>query len=148
MARKTAIEAVERQWCRDLSRKELFLCDSSRLSRLRIRVFGQRTKVEHLYRWLQDWLATEEGIAFDNGAVRDSIHVHGVPRKYQLEGGWSIRESDLPFLSHGPLVASDGKTILVHAFSLRERAIRWLQVLTAIVGLVVALLKGIPLLLP
>jgi hypothetical protein len=148
MAGKTEIEAVERQWCQDRLRKELFLCNSSRLSRLRMRVLGQRTKVEHLYRWLQEWLATEDGIAFDNGAVRDSIHVHGVPRKYQLEGGWSIRESDLPFLSHGPLVAADGKTILVQAFSLRERAIQWLRVLTAIVGLVVAVLKGVPLLLP
>ena len=148
MARKSEIEAVERQWCRDLERKEMFLCNSSRLSRLRMRVLGQRTKVEHLYRWLHEWLATEEGIMSDNGAVRDSIHVHGVPRKYQLEAGWSIRESDLPFLSHGPLVAADGKTILVQAYSLRVQAIRWLQVLTAVAGLVVAVLKGIPLLLP
>lgn len=148
MARKTEIEAVERQWFRDLERKEIFLCNSSRLSRLRMRVLGQRTKVEHLYRWLQEWLATDEGIAFDNGAVRDSIHAHGVPRKYQLESGWSIRESDLPFLSHGPLVAVDGKTILVQAYSLRERAVRWLQILTAIAGSVVAVLKGVPLLLP
>jgi hypothetical protein len=112
-----------------------------------MRMLGQRTKVEHLYRWLQEWLATEDGIVFDNGAIRDSIHVHGVPRKYQLEGGWSIREADLPFLSHGPLVAADGRTILVPAYSLQERAIKWLRVLAALVSLVVAVLKGIPLLL-
>lgn len=148
MARKTEVEAVEEQWCRDLQRKEFFLRNSSRLSRLRMRVMGQRTKVEHLHLWLQEWLATAEGIVFENGTIRDLIHVQGVPRKYQLDGGWSIRESDLSFLSHGPLVAADGKTILVPAYSLRERAIRWIQVLTAVVGLVVAVLKGVPLLLP
>jgi len=137
MARKTEIEAVERLWCRDLERKELFLCNASQLSRLRMRLFGQRTKVEHLYRWLQEWLATEEGITFENGAVRDSIHVDGVPRKYQLAGDWTVRESDLPYLSHGPLVASDGKTVLVQPYSLRERAIRWLPILTGVVTLVV-----------
>ncbi len=148
MAQKTEIEAVERQWCRDLERKELHLRDSSRFSRLRMRALGQRTKVEHLYRWLQEWLATAEGIVFDKGAVRDSIHVHGVPRKYQLEGGWTVRESDLPFLTHGPLVAADGKTILVTAYSFRERAIMWLKLAAAAVSLVVAVLKGVPLLLP
>ena len=137
MVRKTEIEAVERQWCRDLERKELLICNVSRLSRLRMRLFGQRTKVEHLYRWLQDWLATEEGITFENGAVRDWIHVDGVPRKYQLAGDWTVRESDLPYLSHGPLVASDGKTVLVQPYSLRERAIRWLPILTGVVTLVV-----------
>lgn len=148
MARKTEIEAVESQWCRDLKRQELLLCNCSRLSRLRMRVLGKRTKVEHLYRWLQAWLSTQEGMVFKNGVVRDSIHVHGVPRKYQLKGGWSVRESDLPFLSHGPLVAADGKTILVPPYSLLDRAIRWLKVLAAIAGLVTAVFKGVPLLLP
>jgi hypothetical protein len=147
MARKTEIETVEENWCRDLNRKELYLRHASWLSRLRMRILGQRTKVEHLYRWLQDWLATEKGIVFDNGAIRDSIHVHGVPRKYQLEGGWSIREADLPFLSHGPLVAADSKTILVPAYSLQERVIKWSKILAAVVSLFVAVLKGIPLLL-
>ncbi len=113
-----------------------------------MRVLGQRTKVEHLYCWLQEWLATEEGIVFDNGANRDSIHVHGVPRKYQLEGGWSVREADLPFLSHGPLVAADSKTILVPAYSLQEKAIKWFKVSAALVGLAAAVFKAIPLLLP
>ena len=81
-----SVFAVERQWCRDLERKELLLCNASRLSRLRMRFFGQRTKVEHLYCWLQEWLATEEGITFENGAVRDWIRVDGVPLKYQLAG--------------------------------------------------------------
>ena len=102
-----------------------------------MRLFGQRTKVEHLYRWLQEWLATEEGVTFENGAVRDWIHVVGVPRKYQLAGDWTVRESDLPYLSHGPLVASDGKTVLVQPYSLRERAIRRLPILTGVVTLVV-----------
>jgi len=145
MARKTELETVELQWSRDLQRKELFLRNSSRLSRMRMRVLGQRTKLEHLYRWLQEWLATPEGITFENGVLRDSIHVQGVPRKYQLGSGWSIRESDLPFLSHRPLVAADGKTVLVPAYSLREHAIKWLKVLTATVGLAVAVLKGVSL---
>ena len=148
MARKTEIEAVERKWCRDLERKELYLCDSSLRSRLSMRLLGQRTKVEHFYRWLQEWQSTEDGIAFENGAIRDSIHVHVLPRKYQLEGGWSVRESDLAFLSHGPLVAGDGKTVLVQAYSLRERAIKLIKVLTTIIGLIVAVVKGLPLLLP
>ena len=147
MVRKTEIEAVDRKWCRDLERKELFLCNASRLSRFRMRFLGGHTKVEHLYRWLQDWLATQEGIILSNGVIRDSIHVHGVPRKYQLVGDWSIRESDLPFLSHGPLVSADGKTILVSAYSIRERVVTWLKVLAAIVGLVVAIYKAILVLL-
>jgi hypothetical protein len=141
MTQKTEIEGVERTWGRDLERKELFLRDSSWLSRMRMKAFGQRTKVEHLYRWLQQWQATAEGILFENGAIRDSIRVHAVPRKYQLAGGWSIRETDLSFLSHGPLVAADGKSILVPAYSAKERAIIWLRLASAIVALATALIK-------
>jgi hypothetical protein len=138
---KTETEAVERNWRLDLDRKEICLRHTSWLSRVLMRALDRRTKVGHLYRWFQDWLSTKEGIVFDNGATRDSIHVNGVPRKYQLAGGWTIREADLPFLSNGPLVAADGKSILVPAYSLQERVITWAKILGAIVGLVAAILK-------
>ena len=147
MARKTEIEAVERTWSRDLERKELHLEDIGRITRIRMRLLGQRTRVEHLYRWFQEWLASEQGIAYENGTVRDAIHMDGVPRKYQLAGGWTIRQDDIPFLSHGPLLAEDGRTVLVRPYSLAERFIKAAKLLGAVVGLVYAALKGLPMLL-
>lgn len=141
---KTEIEVVEKLWDIDPDRREIFLRSTSKLSRFLSRIFNKKTKVEHLYRWLQTWLASQQGILHQHSIFRDEIDVDGVPRKYQLINDWSIRESDLSFLSHGPLVAANGKKILIPAYSLREKAIIWFKAIAAVVGAIVAILKAAP----
>ena len=71
-----------------------------------------------------------------------------VPRIYQLQGSWTIRDTDLRFLRRGPLISEDGTRVIVpdHGrlaafFIWIERYWRWAAPFVGIPMLLLAILR-------
>jgi hypothetical protein len=52
-------------------------------------------------------------MCFSNQIDGDNIPIKGFPKKYALQGGWTIPRDDLIYLSDGPLASEDLHEVLV-----------------------------------
>ena len=87
--------------------------------RLYLRWF-KRFLVKELYAWMQSTWSTVQMMTHPTGIKHDDFKISTelekvVPRGYQMQGGWTIRESDLKYLVRGPLLSQDGQRLLVKA---------------------------------
>lgn len=78
----------------------------------------KRFRVKEFYAWMQSTWATQEMMPHPTGIKHDDFKISKkleriVPRGYQLQGGWTIQESDLKYLINGPLLSQDGEHLLV-----------------------------------
>ena len=78
-------------------------------------------------------------MCFSNQIDGDNIPIKGFPKKYALQGGWTIPQEDLKYLSDGPLASEDLHEVLV------PPALGWARVVDAIKQLapVVTVVSGL-----
>lgn len=80
----------------------------------------KKTKLVKLYRLIHTWLATSEGIIFNDVMFHGNFKASKAVRTkvdtvFQLKNGWTIRPDSLKALTRGPLLSEDGTEILVPA---------------------------------
>lgn len=110
----------------------------------------RRTEVRRLYRDVQAWLASEEGMVFPDvmwhGNFKSTDEIKNkIDTVLQMKEAWSIRDDSLRALTRGPLLNPDGTKILVPSHGLLTAAVLWIEgrplyrfiaILATLIGLV------------
>ena len=69
-------------------------------------LIGKKFSVFAFYWWAKhDRLANEHARKFHFPVKHDNTPVPGLPIKYEMQGGWTFKESELKYLKSGPLVS-------------------------------------------
>lgn len=105
--------------------------DLSRWKKLYL-IWINNTDVRQLYICLQVWLGTSQGITFSNAMFHGNFKMSDEVKQqldlvFQLKDGWTVKRSSLKALTRGPLLNSDGTTILVHSKSWTIAFLLWLE---------------------
>ena len=92
----------------------------------------RKTPVIDVYRDVQAWLASNDGMVFRDAMYHGNLKMSAevkkkLPPVFQLREGWSIRADSVPGLIRGPLLNSNGDTILVPANGLLGRLVIWAE---------------------
>jgi hypothetical protein len=135
-ARKT----VDEFWYTDLKTKELRRKPLHGWKKLLNLFWKRRHNVGELYWWIRFRQAEADMMPFHNPINSDNMPIEGFPMKYELQGGWTIPESDLKYLKKGPL-ASEGLTeILVPAELGWQRFVQFFRQFGVVISGVIAIL--------
>jgi len=138
--RDAALKSVGEYWYLDFSTKEIRRKRQKGLAAFKQFFWKNRHTVWQFYVWIRHRQAEPDAMAYPNQISGDATPLKGFPNKYELQGGWTIPSTDLPFLTHGPLASEGRVEVLVPAIN------RWQSFLLFIkqTGIVVsALATGI-----
>jgi hypothetical protein len=111
--RDRALKTVGERWYLDFKTKEIRRKDLSRIESVRQFFWRDRNTVWEFYVWLRHRQAEPDAMCFSNQIDGDNIPIKGFPKKYALQGGWTIPRDDLIYLSDGPLASEDLHEVLV-----------------------------------
>lgn len=112
---QSAITNVARYWHADTQTKEMRRRPVNGLAKLFNFIWPRRHKVRELYWWIAENWASERLIVFKFPMTHDNMPIDGFPMKFELQGGWTIPQSDLKYLYDGPLTTEGRHRILVPA---------------------------------
>lgn len=111
--RDRALKSVGERWYLDFSTKEIRRKELSKIQSMRQLLWRDRNTVWEFYVWLRHRQAEPDAMCFSNQIDGDNIPIKGFPKKYCLQGGWTIPRGDLKYLSDGPLASEDLNEVLV-----------------------------------
>jgi hypothetical protein len=111
--RDKALKSVGDRWYLDFSTKEIRRKPVSGLAAVKQFFWRDRNTVWEFYVWLRHRQAESDAMAFPNQIDGDNLPIKGFPKKYALDGGWTIPPSDLKYLKDGPLASEGLHEILV-----------------------------------
>ena len=101
------------RWYLDFKTHEIRRKELSTIESIRQLFWRDRNTVWEFYVWLRHRQAEADAMCFSNQIDGDNIPIKGFPKKYALQGGWTIPQDDLKYLSGGPLASEDLHEILV-----------------------------------
>ena len=116
--REKAVNNLKPYWEVDFKNHQVTLSNQKNLWRRYYLKWFKRFRVKELYAWMQSTWCTQDMMPHPTGIKHDGFKISKdlekiVPRGYQLQGDWTIPESDLRFLVGGPLLSQDGQRLLV-----------------------------------
>jgi len=91
--------------------------------------------------------AKERLIVFEFPSKHENMPIDGFPVKFELQGGWTIRHSDLKYLTDGPLASEGLHRILVPANLGWQRALegaKQVAPIFTIIGVFVTIAVSLP----
>lgn len=144
---QSAVSDVSQHWYADTSTKEIRRHTPRGLSRAIDLVWPHKHQVRELYWWIAENWASETLILFHFPMRHDNMPLDGFPMKFELQGGWTIPQSDIRYLKDGPLAAEGLHNILVPA------NLGWMRILEfgkqiapvfTIVGVLVTIIVNFP----
>lgn len=93
-------------WENDYQRKQIIRKPRSWKKRAWEFIAGKKFSVFSFYWWAKyDRLENEVSRKFHFPVKHDNLPVEGLPMKYELQGGWTFKDTELKFLKDGPLVS-------------------------------------------
>lgn len=127
-----AVKELNLYWEVDIKQQQVRLKDQERWWKKLYLKWFKRFRVKELYAWMQSTWGSTQMMSHKTGIKHDDFKISKelekiVPRGYQLQGGWSIRESDLKYLVGGPLLSEDGQRLLVRAQGTLGRFVVFLE---------------------
>lgn len=128
----------EAAWYLDVGTKEIRLKPMSISQKLRSMFWKKRYPVFALYHWAKDkWLLGEFN-RYPFPIDHDNMPIRGFPMKCELQGGWTIPQSDLKHLIKGPLASEGLNEILVPAALGWQRLWLFIRQYAPVVGTIAA----------
>ena len=141
--RQQAYESVGKYWYTDFATKELRHKPLKGFAKF-INVFWKtRHTVWEFYWWLARRRAEEDMMPFRNPIQSDNMPTKGFPMKYELQGGWTIPQSDRKYLMKGPLTSEGLSEILVPAAVGWRRLLLLLRQFGAVVVAVISIVGAV-----
>lgn len=144
---KSAIGEVDQYWFADTQTKEIRRKALGGFERSCNLIWPRKHKVRELYWWVTENWAKERLIVFDFPMNHDNIPLDGFPMKFELQGGWTIPQSDRKYLTDGPLASEGLHKILVPANLGWRRALEGAKQIApvfTIVGVLVTIAVNLP----
>ena len=133
----------ELDWYFDTNTKEIRHRELRFIEKLTDIIWRRRHRVRAMYWWVKYNWATEKLIVFHFPLRHDNMPIPGFPMKSELQGGWTIPESDLKCLRDGPLASENLTRLLVPADlgwrQLFKTAKQFAPVITIVAGTVTVL---------
>ena len=111
--RDLALKSVGARWYLNFKTREIRRRELSGIDSIRQFFWRDRNPVWEFYVWLRHQQAEPDARCFSNPIDGDNIPIKGFPKKYALQGGWTIPQDDLKYLSDGPLASEDLHEVLV-----------------------------------
>lgn len=112
---KSAVSDVDIYWYADTSTKEIRRHLQRGTSRAIEVVWPHKHEVREIYWWIAENWAKPNLVVFHYPMQHDNMPLTGFPMKFELQGGWTIPQSDIIYLKNGPLASEGLHTILVLA---------------------------------
>ena len=148
-----AVEDLKPYWEVDFKNHRVQLKQQKNIWRRYYLKWFKRFRVKELYAWMQSTWATQEMMPHPTSIKHDDFKITKelekiIPRGYQLQGDWTIPESNLQFIVDGPLLSQNGERLLVKAHGRLISALIYiskygnlLSVILGIVGIIIALIS-------
>lgn len=102
-------------WEIDSNRKEVRRKSRSIPRKLLEFFWPPQFQVKVIYRGLNSFLGSEQGIVHPDIINRDGIHVAGYSEKFVMKSGWRIAGKDRKFLTDGPLIYEGSNEVIIPA---------------------------------
>lgn len=109
------VRLFDNDWFADTSTKEIRRKPLTGWCRFFDVVWKRKHSIFAMYWWVKRNWASDRLIVHQYPIRSDNMPIKGFPVKCELQGGWTIPEADLKYLTNGPLASEGLHEILVPA---------------------------------
>ena len=128
-------------WENDYTNKQIVRKPRSVTKAVWETIIGKKFSVFAMYWWVKkDRLNNRTSRKFDIPLRHDNTPIKGLPIKYELQGGWTLKDEDLRFLKDGPLISEGNPDEVLVGFDqgtskITRLAREWAPLITIVLGI-------------
>ena len=137
------VKDFDEDWMIDVKKQQIRRKPRGFVQKVKEFFLPRRHNVFALYWWLKYEFHKKhrtDYMPFTFPVKHDNMPIPGYPMKYEIVGNWSIRKSDLKYLTKGPLARISPIEVLVPHSIGWERIVSWSKVWAAPLTVIAAIL--------